>query len=292
MTDSNQQDGRLAGKVAVITGTAGGQGRAAALRFAAEGAKVVGCDMNAEGAEETVSMVRDAGGEMTSLHPLDLIDEEQSARLIDYAVDTYGGIDILYNNAAAMRTGAVETLSMDDFQFTFDYEVKLILFAVQNAIPAFRKRGGGVIINTGSTSGMQTGGGTAGNVRGIIGHCVGKAGVIRMGSQLAVELAPLNIRVNTVSPGPIDTPITHDVFADAALGDAFRKPLLVGRLGTPDDIASAALFLASDEASFITGVNLPVDGGWTGSGGMGMPDEQVEKAFEVAAEGFAAGRRL
>jgi meso-butanediol dehydrogenase / (S,S)-butanediol dehydrogenase / diacetyl reductase len=285
-------DGRLKGRVAVVTGTAGGQGRAAALRFARDGARVVGCDINPDGAAQTVSLVEEAGGDMTSLHPLDLLDEQQVATLIRHAVDTYGGLDILYNNAAAMRTGTVENLSMDDLDFTLEHEIKIILLAVKQAIPAFRQRGGGVIINTASITGMQTGSGVAGNARGILAHAIGKAGVIRLGSQLAVELAPLNIRVNTISPGPIDTPVTHDVFAVPDVRAAYLKHMLVQRIGSPDDIAAAAAFLASDEASFITGVNLPVDGGWTGSGGMGQPHEEVEAAFEAAAAGFASGRRL
>jgi meso-butanediol dehydrogenase/(S,S)-butanediol dehydrogenase/diacetyl reductase len=289
---SAADDRRLDRRVAIITGTAGGQGRAAALRFAREGAWVVGCDyFNADGAAETVELVREAGGEMTSLQPLNLTDEGEVKRLVSHAVDTYGGLDILYNNAGAMRTGVAESMSVEDLDFTMAHEVTLVWLAVKHAIPAFRARGGGVIINIGSTSGMGTGTGTAGNARGIFGHCLGKAAVIRMGSYLAVELSPLNIRVNTISPGPIDTPATNAVFGDGARNsearDAFRAPLLLRRVGRPDDIAAAAAFLASDDAAFITGVNLPVDGGWTGSGGMGMPNEAVERALEAVASGFA-----
>ena len=291
MTSSTSQ--RLSGKVAVITGTAGGQGRTAALLFAREGARIVGCDFKSDGSRQTAEMVKAAGGEMTSLEPLDLCDETDNRRLIDHAVEAYGGIDILYNNAGALRAGSAETISRQEFDFTLANEVTVVWLAVKHAIPVFRNRGGGAIINVGSIAGM-TGSGTAGNARNLFAHAISKAAVIRMGSYLSVELAPLHVRVNTISPGIIDTPATHGLLGEDAgspVRQAFLSPLLVKRIGKADDIANAALFLASDEASYITGVNLNVDGGWIGSGGLGQPSEEVERAFEHELQGLVTGGR-
>jgi meso-butanediol dehydrogenase / (S,S)-butanediol dehydrogenase / diacetyl reductase len=253
--------GRLAGKTAVITGTGAGQGRAAAIRFAAAGAHVVGCDTNPDGAAETVELVRAAGHSMTSLHPLDLTNEDEVIRLTDTAVAAHGRLDILYNSAAATRGAAVVSeLRRDDWNWTLDYDLTLMFLSVKHAVPVFRRQGGGVVINIASVAGINV------SSPNTLAHSVAKAGVIRMTSFLAVELAPINVRVNCISPGPIDTPALRRAFGqppEPAEADwsTFTDRSLLTRIGHADDIAMAALFLASDEASFITGVNLPVDGG-------------------------------
>lgn len=271
--------GRLAGKVALITGTADGQGRAAAQLFAAEGARVVGCDLKTELALETVELVRRAGGQMVSMQPLNLSDEAQVKAWMEFAVAEFGDFDILYNNASGVRGGTVESLSREDWDWNIANEMTLIFLAVKHALPVFKRRGGGVILNTGSIAGMLS---TAmpGNLPGNFVHNVSKAAVIRMTEHMSVELSPLNIRVNTVSPGLIDTPATRPLFGDGFL-EAFEQSALIRRAGQPMDIALAALYLCSDEASFVTGINLPVDGGWTAGGGVGQPDpvmaEQVAR---------------
>ena len=277
--------GRLAGKVALITGTADGQGRAAALLFAAEGARVVGCDLKTELAQETVERVRRAGGQMVSMQPLNLSDEAQVKAWMDFAVAEYGDFDILYNNASGVRGGTVESLSREDWDWNLANEVTLIFLAVKQALPVFKRRGGGVILNTGSVAGMLS---TAmpGNAPGNFVHNVSKAAVIRMTEHLAVELSPLNIRVNTVSPGLIDTPATRPLFGDGFL-EAFEKSALIRRAGQPLDIAQAALYLCSDEASFVTGINLPVDGGWIAGGGVGQPDPALAEAVAAKMNRFA-----
>ena len=281
--------GRLEGKVALITGTGGGQGREAALGFSAEGARVFGCDLKADGAEETVEMVRAAGGEMTSIAPLDLTSEEQVARLIDAAVSAYGGFDILWNNAAALRMAPTENLSLEDFEFTMSNEVTNLFLAIKASIPVFRRRGAGVILNTGSIS-ARLGAGVVGNVPGMLAHGIAKAGVVRMSQVLAVELAPLNIRVNSISPGVIETPAlvpfigTED--KPTKVRGHFIDHLLVRRIGTSRDIVDGAIYLVSDEAQYVTGIDLVIDGGWTASGGMGLPDDAVAKAMEDAASAF------
>ena len=269
--------GRLAGKVALITGTADGQGRAAAELFAAEGARVVGCDIKADLAEETVERVRRAGGDMVSMQPLDLGDEAQVQSWIEFAVKTYGDFDILYNNASAVKGGTIEALSREDWDWNLRNEVTLVFLAVKHAIPVFKRKGGGVILNIGSIAGM-IGAAMPRNVPGNFVHNVSKGAVIRMNEHMAVELSPLNIRVNCISPGLIDTPATRPLLGGGVM-DAFLDSNLIRRAGQPEDIARAALFLCSDEASFVTGVNLPVDGGWSASGGAGQPDMKLAQAI-------------
>src|SRR5438128_2664869 len=196
---------RLDGKVAAISGTAGGQGRCAALTFAREGARVVGCDLDESGAAETADMVRAAGGEMSSLAPVDLSDDAGAKAFVDFSVAQYGDFDILYNNAAVARTGMLDELSQENWDWNMAHEVTLVFLATKHAVPVFQRRGGGVVINVGSIAGM-VGSGMPGNAPGNLVHCVAKAAVIRMTQALAIELSPLNIRVNSVSPGVIDTP--------------------------------------------------------------------------------------
>ena len=157
MTESDARTGRLDGKVALITGTGGGQGREAALCFAREGAQIVGCDLNADGARETVELVRASGGEMISVDPSDMSDESQVRKVMDAADAAYGGIDILYNNASALRIGRVDQMSLDDFEFTMRNEVTVVWLAIKHAVPLLRARGGGVILNIGSKSGLKVG---------------------------------------------------------------------------------------------------------------------------------------
>ena len=283
--------GRLEGKVALITGTGGGQGRVAALLFAQEGARVVGCDLKVEGAEETVEMVREAGGEMVSVQPVNLADEDEVRRWIEFAVESYGDFDILYNNASGVKSGTIESLTREAWDFDLANEVTLIFLAVKHALPVFKRRGNGVIINTASVAGM-VGAAMPGNLPGNLIHNVAKGAVIRMSENLAVELSPYNIRVNAISPGIIDTPATHPLLGDdpaSPMRRAFMDSTLVPRVGASEDIARAALFLASEDSSYITGVNLPVDGGWTASGGVGRPKMELMQVMEETMAAFARG---
>jgi meso-butanediol dehydrogenase / (S,S)-butanediol dehydrogenase / diacetyl reductase len=276
--------GRLAGKVALISGTGSGQGRCAALTFAREGAKVVGCDVNAEGAQETLEMVTAAGGEMTSLHPVDLTSEDGAKAFIDFGVESFGDFDILYNNAATARAGLVEELSRDDWDWNMEHEVTIVFLPVKHAVPVFRRRGGGAIINVGSIAGM-VGSGMPGNAPGNLVHCVAKAAIIRLTETLAIELSPLDVRVNCVSPGVIDTPQLRPFLGDdpnSTMRQLFWSNFLITRIGEVEDIVNAALFLSSDEASYITGVNLPVDGGFSASGGVGRPTTALAEAVEAS----------
>jgi NAD(P)-dependent dehydrogenase (short-subunit alcohol dehydrogenase family) len=294
--------GRVEGKVAVITGTGSGQGRTAALRFAAEGAKVLGCDIDEEAATETVRLVRESGGEMECLY-LDLTDEANVHALMEHAAATYGGIDILYNNIFRQVLAPVEHLPVDTFNFMVASVLTTYWTTVKHAIPHFRKRGSGAVVNIASISGMLhgMGSGFVGNTGATFTYAILKAAVLRMTTALAVDLSPLQVRVNAVSPGPINVPATAPVHGteDAPLYAPMLGSLLSHRFGEPEDVVNAALFLASDEASWITGANLVVDGGWTASGGLGRPDpavrdlvnEQYGHFFDLDTSWDTAGER-
>jgi len=249
--------GRLAGKVALITGTGGGQGRAAALLFAREGARVVGCDVKVEGDAETLKMVKDQGGEMVSLSPLDLTDEGQVARWIEFAVETFGGIDILYNNASAPRFAPVQALSLEDWNYTLANEVTLIFLAVKHAVPHLAARGGGVILNTASSVGLEG----ARAAPGGSAHAAAKGAVLSLTNHLVGELASLNIRVNAITPGAIDTPALAASTAVPEVRERMTASSSIRRMGRAEEVAHAALYLASDDAAFVTGANIIVDGG-------------------------------
>jgi meso-butanediol dehydrogenase/(S,S)-butanediol dehydrogenase/diacetyl reductase len=250
---------RVAGKVVLITGTAGGQGRAAALRFAAEGATVVGCDVKVDGPAETVEMVRTAGGRMTSTHPLDLSDEAAVEEWVGDAAARYGGIDVVYNNAGATRFAPIEQTTYADWSFTMRNELDIVFLVTRAAWPHLKARSGGCVLLVGSTAGIT---GSMTNQR--VAHTASKGGIVALTRQLAAEGAPYGIRVNCVSPGMVHSPATQtDLLApDSPMRDIARA-IPLGRIGTADEVASCALFLASDEASYVTGANLVVDGGWS-----------------------------
>lgn len=246
--------GRLENKVAVITGTGGGQGRAAALHFAREGALVVGCDVKVDGNEETVRLVHAAGGQMVGMAPVDLGDPEQAKAWVDEAANVYGRIDIVYNNAGMPRNAPVEEISIEDWHFTMRNEVDLVFFVTKFAWP-YLKKNGGVVISTASVAGHV-------GLQGIVPHCTGKGAVLAMSRAFAAEGVAYGIRCVSISPGPIGHPETPQPpeFAKA-LGDA--TPMQ--RQGQPDEVAAAAVYLASDEAAYVTGCDLAIDGGKGGT---------------------------
>jgi NAD(P)-dependent dehydrogenase (short-subunit alcohol dehydrogenase family) len=252
-----QDSGRLAGKVCIITGTGGSMGRSAALMFAREGAKVVGCDVNPESAEAVLQEVRDAGGDMASLHPCDLTDKSACGALVQLALDCYGRIDVLYNNAAMAYFGWIEELSDELWGKTLNEEVNLVWLLTKAAWPHLKETSG-AIVNTASVSGHQTFRALPG-----IAHSTAKGAILAMTRHLALEGRHSGIRANSISPGVILTKQTEPLLNDPEWSSTMLGNIMLGRLGNPEEVAAVALFLASDEASYVTGADILVDGGVT-----------------------------
>lgn len=256
----NKGVGRLEGKVALISGTAGGQGREAALLFAREGARIVGCDIDANGMRETEELVLAAGGEMTSKGPVDLADPDQADEWIEFGAAAFGGFDILYNNAGAPRFGPVAEMSTEDWRFTIRNELDLVFFCCRAAWPHLVARGGGSIVNVGSVAGIV-------GLKRMpqVAHSATKAAVIGLTRQLAAEGSTQGIRVNCLSPGLVETPATAEHLAEGPegpIGSLIAKTALE-RPGQAPEMVGVALFLASAESSFVTGENIVADGGLT-----------------------------
>lgn len=250
--------GRLDGKIALITGIGGGMGVVAAQMFAREGARVVGCDLDADGAQRTVDAVRAAGGEMTAMGPVDLGDAEAAQAWVDDAVKVYGGIDVLYNNASTQRFAPMDELSIADWDFTMRNELDLVYYTTRAAWPHLKTFGGGSIINVGSIAALRGVEFMAQNA-----HSAAKGGVIALTLQMVSEGGRHGIRANVISPGMTETPNTAPLLADPP--ERFQKVVLdripLGRHGQPSDVVNAAIFLASDESSWISGTNIVIDGG-------------------------------
>jgi NAD(P)-dependent dehydrogenase (short-subunit alcohol dehydrogenase family) len=253
-------DGRLAGKAAVITGAASGIGRASALRFAREGARLVLADTQGPAGDALVRDIERAGG---TAHFLcgDMGRRVDSERMIDSCVERYGGLDILFCNAGVNLPKVLTRSSDEEIDRLLDVNVKGPLYAARHAIPIMvRQAQGGVILFTASKTGLVAQ--TDSPV-----YCASKGAVVLLARALALDYAARGIRVNALCPGIIDTPMLRQ-FADAmpdpaAAWAAYGAAQPLGRLGTAEECAAAALWLVSPEASFVTGVALPVDGGFT-----------------------------
>jgi NAD(P)-dependent dehydrogenase (short-subunit alcohol dehydrogenase family) len=244
---------RLHNKIAIITGAASGIGRACAVRYAQEGAKVVAADINETGLQQTVDMVKDAGGEAAFIRT-DVGSPDDMQRMFDFTVQTYGGLDIYHNNAywTEART-AIET-TLENWHKTLDVTLRPAWLGGKLSVPLMKARGGGVILFTASVHSLI-------GVAGYAAYQAAKGGMMSLVRTMALELAKDNIRVVAVLPGAIDTPAVR-ISRDMDVSDFIRE-VPMGRLGLPEEIASAAAFLVSDDASYITGTGLLVDGGYT-----------------------------
>ena len=247
--------GRLSNKVCVITGTGGSMGRAAALAFAREGASVVGCDVSVEAAKATAEAVRTQGGTMISLQPCRLTEPSDCQALVDFAVREYKRIDVLFNNAAMAYFNWLEDITDQEWDRDRREEVDLVFYLTRAAWPHL-KASRGVVVNTGSLNGLLSF-----KTLGSLAHTTAKAGVIAMTRQLAMEGREHGIRANSVSPGLIETNQTREQLKDPEWANAMLGKTLLGRLGRAEEVANVALFLASDESSYVTGVDIVVDGG-------------------------------
>jgi NAD(P)-dependent dehydrogenase (short-subunit alcohol dehydrogenase family) len=246
---------RLEGKVCVVTGTGGSMGRATALVFAREGASVVGCDVTVKPAETTVEMVRGAGGEMVSMAPCHLDDPSDCEALIELALRTYGRVDVLFNLAATAYFNWLEDITDEEWDRARWGEVDLVFYLTRAAWPHL-KASNGVVVNMASLNASLSF-----KVLPSLAHTTNKAGIIAMTRQLAMEGREHGIRANSISPGLIETGATRDQLEDPEWASSVLGKTLLGRLGRPEEVANVALFLASDDSSYVTGIDIVVDGG-------------------------------
>ncbi len=248
---------RMTGRTAVVTGAASGIGRATAVLLAAEGASVVVADLDAAGAGATAAGIEAAGGRARAVNA-DVTDSEACRQLVDIATTEFGGLDVVVNSAGIIRRADVVGTSEQDWDAVMAVNVRSIFLLGKHAVPVMAAAGHGSIVNIGSGWGLK-GGGNA------VSYCASKGAVVNMTRAMAIDHGPAGIRVNCVCPGDTDTPLLRSEARQLGLDEAAfllesaERPL--SRLGTPDDIARAVLYLASDDASWVTGSILVVDGG-------------------------------
>ena len=255
---------RVKDKVVVLTGAASGIGRSTAKLFAKEGAIQVLSDIDEGGLKETFDLIEE-GKEKTSIMKMDVRNQDEVKKMIDSTIEKYGRIDILIVNAGVVRVGPVETFPDEDYDLLIDVNLKGTHYTCKFAVPFFKKQKFGSIITLASVAAHI--GQTA-----HANYCSTKAGVLGYTRALALDLAPYNVRVNSVSPGATDTPMLQSDVAKQAkdrgisyeeVKKEFESEGVMGRWATPEEIAKGILFLATEESSYITGADLRIDGGWT-----------------------------
>lgn len=249
---------RLEGKVAVITGAGSGIGKVAAERFATEGAHVVVADVDGAAADAVASGIAAAGGSALAVET-DVSDEDRVDAMVGAAVDAYGGLHVLVNNAGVFPAddGGVLETPPATWQKVMEVNLKGVWFGCRSAVPAMLAGGGGSIVNIASFVALM------GAATAQVAYTASKGGVLALSREVAIEYARRGIRVNALCPGPIETPLLAELLADPARRERRLVHVPIGRFGRPEEIAAAALFLASDDSSFMTGSALVVDGGIT-----------------------------
>lgn len=251
--------GRLSGKVAFVSGAGSiregiGNGKAAAIRFADEGAAVFAVDRDAASVEQTAELIRERGG-IVATGVGDVSDEETCARLVAEAVERFGPVTVLHNNVGIGVPGEVEDVRIEDWRRVFAVNVDSMLLLTRAVLPGMKEAGSGSIINVSTVASIRAFPGVA--------YGASKGAVNALTITLAGRLARYGIRVNAILPGYIDTPLVAPVWRDARIREANLRQVPMRKFGTPWDVANLAVFLASDEAAYITGQLIAVDGGLT-----------------------------
>ena len=247
---------RLEGKVALISGGARGQGAVEAKLFAREGAKVVFGDILDESGKQVEAEIHEAGGEAAYVH-LDVTREDDWRTAVNTAIDRYGKLDILVNNAGILIRKGIEDTTEEDWDRIMGVNAKGAFLGTKHSIPAMRQAGGGSIVNISSTAGLVA------SPSGSASYTASKGAVRLLTKSTAVQYAKEGIRCNSIHPGPIDTDMIQETLTDPAKLEERMQRLPMGRVGTADEIAYGVLYLASEEASFVTGSELVIDGGTT-----------------------------
>lgn len=250
---------RLANKVAVITGSGGGQGKAAALLFTQEGARVVVNDLRAEAVDAVVAEIRAAGGEAIGV-AADISEKGPAEQVIDRAIEAFGRVDVLYNNAGVLLwgrgDGPVADIEEEIWDQVLRINLKSMYLTCRKTIPRMIEQGGGIIINTASTAALN------GTDRAHA-YNASKGGVVSLTRSIAVAYGRQNIRANAICPSAVDSPMTHQWMPTEEARQRVASPMPLRRVGTPEDVAQLALYLASDDAAWMTGAVIPIDGGFT-----------------------------
>jgi NAD(P)-dependent dehydrogenase (short-subunit alcohol dehydrogenase family) len=255
---------RLAGKTVLIAGAAGGQGGAGAVLFAREGANLALCDLNEAGLKELAERVEaEAPGTEVLTGAVDMRANDQIEAFVTSAAEKFGAIDVVYNNAGVNHLAPIAEMTDEEWNRVHDINLKSSFFLVKYALPALKKSASGSIIN------VSSGAGWLAPAEGNTLYCSSKGGLIALSRAQARDLAPYNIRVNCLLPGPTETPMVNAFFAAmpederAAARATVLARSMFNRFGQPEEIAAVAVFLATDEAAYTTGAVIPVDAGWT-----------------------------
>ena len=245
---------RLQNKIAIITGAGSGIGRGIALAFVKEGAKIVVADWSEEGGKETVEQIRKIKGEAVFIKT-DVSKAADIDKMVKTCLDKFGRIDILVNNAGIVKFGPLHETTEEDWDAVLDVNLKSVFLGSKRVIPEMLKQGQGNIISTTSIAGLV-------GFENIGHYCASKGGIIALTREMALEYAKSKINVNCIAPGVIKTAMTKDMLADPAQKQFLESSTPYPRVGEPEDIAYAAVYLASDESDFVNGHVLVVDGGW------------------------------